>query len=193
MSAVAPPSAPVRMTTEQMLALPDDGVHRELIRGELRETPMTMKNQWHSAVEAQIAYLLMCWLEDHPRPGSRVVSGDAGFRLMRNPDTSVGIDIAYISAEVVTQTPPDSAFFEGAPVLAVEILSPSDTQEGIDEKVAIYQEAGVSLIWIVKPRLKTVLVLESGKKPVLFNEDQELSAEPYLPGFRVPVAKIFLI
>jgi Uma2 family endonuclease len=189
MSAGAPPST--LMTTEEMLALPDNGMDRELIRGELRETPKTFHNRWHSSVESRIVYLLRRWLDENPRPGSRVVSGEAGFRLRRNPDTTVGIDVAYVSAEIVANTPRKSAYFEGAPVLAVEILSPSDTQEKILEKLELYREAGVPLVWVVEPTLRTVQVFAEGRKPALFNEDQELSGEPNLPGFRVAVSEVF--
>jgi len=46
------------MTTEELLALPEDGVDRYLIRGLLREKPMTKRNRWHTRVEARIVYLL---------------------------------------------------------------------------------------------------------------------------------------
>jgi Uma2 family endonuclease len=189
MSAGAPPTP--LMTTEEMLALPENGMDRELICGELREKPMTRRNQWHSTVEARLAYLLGRWLDAHPLPGSRVTSGEAGFRLRKVPDTTVGIDVAFVPAEVVANTPKSAAFFEGAPVLAVEILSPSDTHQDITEKVEIYKAAGVALIWIVDPDLQTVLVVRPDKKPELFNLEQDLSGEPALPGFRVPVAEIF--
>ncbi len=189
MSAGAPTST--SMTTEEMLALPENGNDRHLIRGELRETPMTRRNQWHSTVEANLAHLLLQWLRQRPGRDGRVVSGEAGFRLRRAPDTTVGIDVAYVAAEVVARTPRSSAFFEGPPVLAVEILSPSDKQEEIAEKVEVYKETGVELIWIVDPVLQTVLVLRAGEEPELFNVRQELSGEPHLPGFREPVAEVF--
>jgi Uma2 family endonuclease len=188
MSTIVRPST---MTTEEMLALPDDGMDRELIHGQLREKPMTKRNRWHSVAEAQIAMLLGIWLKGQPEPRGRVVSGEAGFRLRRNPDTSVGIDVAYVSLEVVAATPDSAPFFEGPPTLAVEILSPSDKQEEIDDKIAAYLEFGVLLVWVVNPRFRTVCVYRPGAAPELFNEHQELSAEPHLPGFRTPVAAIF--
>jgi len=189
MSAVAP--SPATMTTEELLALPDDGMDRQLIRGELREQPMTMRNRFHSGIEPLVAYLLVQWLIGQPEPRGRVVSGEAGFRLRRDPDTSVGIDVAYVSADVIAATPATSAFFEGPPVLAVEILSPSDKQEDIDDKVALYLELGVAIVWVLSPRFRTVVVHRPGLEPELFNALQELSAEPHLPGLRVPVARLF--
>lgn len=189
MSAGAPPAT--LMTTERMLELPDHGTDRVLVRGELREKPMTRRNKWHSSTEARLAYLLGRWLEEQGPTGARVTSGEAGFRLLRNPDTTVGIDVAYVSVEVVNNTPKFRPFFEGPPVLAVEILSPSDTHEGVSEKIELYREAGVALIWIVNPDLQTVQVLRAGAEPEMFNVRQELSGEPELPGFRVPVAAVF--
>ena len=188
MSTVAEPST---MTTEQMLALPDNDTDRDLIRGQLRESPITFHDMRHSSVAARISCALVGWHPQHPQPGACVASGEPGFRLMRNPDTTVGIDIAFVSAEVVANSPENFPYFEGPPVLAVEILSPSDSQERIDEKVSLYREAGVPLIWIVNPVMKTVMVVRAHEEPVMFNVRQELSGEPELPGFLVPVAEFF--
>ncbi len=183
-------SPPATMTTEQMLALPDNGMDRELIRGELRETPITMRNRRHSRIEARVAKFLDNWLDIQPEPHGEVVSGEAGFRLRSNPDSSVGIDVAYASPELVARLP-GAAFYDGPPVLAVEVLSPSDQQEEIGEKVALYLETGVAVVWIIAPRFRTVVVHHPGSEPEMFNALQELTAEPHLPGFRVPVVSLF--
>jgi Uma2 family endonuclease len=187
--ATVAPASP--MTLEQMLALPDDRqVDRELIRGELRERPVTRRNRRHSPVETRVATSLRVWLDTQPEPRGEIVSGEAGFRLRRDPDTGVGVDVAYLSAEVFERAR-EAAYFEGAPILAVEILSPSDEQEEIDEKVILYLESGVSIVWVIHPIFRTVTVYRPDAEPVLFNASQELSAEPHLPGFRVAVAKLF--
>lgn len=183
-------TTPQPMTVEKLDALSDDEMDRELIRGELRERPMTRRNRWHSCTESRIVRVLGDWLDSQPEPRGVVVSGKAGFVLRRDPDTSVGIDVAYVSAEVATRCP-DAPYFEGPPVLAIEIVSPSDTQEAIDEKVAVYLETGVAVVWVVNPRFKTVLVYRPDAAPVLFSEDQTIDAEPHLPGFRAPVRLLF--
>src|SRR5262249_21298831 len=131
------------------------------------------------------------WLRSRPELGGQVVGGETGFRLSRDPDTSVGIDVAYVPAEIVTRTPDSSRFFMGPPILAVEILSPSDVQEDIDEKVALYLNLGVAIVGVINPRYRTVTVYRPGSLPVLFNTEQEISAEPHLPGFLAPVARFF--
>jgi Uma2 family endonuclease len=179
------------MTTEELLALPDDGVYRELIRGELREYPMTTRGYSHSLAMVNLSHLLRSWLERQPRPRGVVIGGEARIRIRRNPDTFVGIDLAYISPDLTSRTPRGARFVDGPPVLAVEILSPSDTQQDILEKVGDYLDAGVALVWVVEPIYGTITVYRVGAKPKLFNEDQEITAEHHLPGFRAPVAEVF--
>ena len=184
-------SHPATMTTEELLALPDDGMDRELVRGELREYPMTKRNRRHSRVEIRVGKFLDNWLDDQPEPRGEVVGGEAAFRLRRAPDTIVGIDVAYVSAEVCAANPESSAFFEGPPVLAVEIRSPSHKQEEVDDKVALSLELGVAVVWVINARFRTVVVHRPNTEPELFNVLQELSAEPHLPGLRIPVARLF--
>src|SRR6266550_2206960 len=114
MSTVAPPSL---MTTEEMLALPDNGMERDLIGGRLRERPVTIRDRGHSRATVRLGHLLELWLEQQPEPRGEVVGGEAGFRLQRDPDTSVGIDVAYVSAEVARNTPESFPYIEGPPVL----------------------------------------------------------------------------
>ena len=82
---------------------------------------------------------------------------------------------------------------EGIPVLAVEMISPSDTQEDINEKTELYLTCGVAVVWIVNPYDQTVTVYKPKAEPVLFNVQQPLDGNPELPGFRVRVAEIFEI
>lgn len=179
------------MTVEELLALPDDGMDRELIRGELRESEMTARGAPHCLAMTNLAVLLGSRLRQQPAPRGRLLTGDARVRIRRAPDTYFGIDLAYISADLAARTAKDARFIDGPPVLAVEILSPNDTAEDMADKVREYLDAGVALVWEVSPFYETVIVHRPDARPALFNDQQELTAEPHLPGFRVPVAEIF--
>jgi Uma2 family endonuclease len=179
------------MTTEEMLALPENGVERWLINGRLREKPMTVRNRWHSRIMARVCYLLERWLEQQPEPRGQVLGGEAGVRLRRNPDVTVGIDVVYISAELAAHQPGDTRLIDGVPTLVVEILSPNDTQEEINEKIDTYRQAGVPLLWIINPHDRAVFIYRPGTELEAVNVLQELSGEPELPGFRVPAAQLF--
>ena len=179
------------MTTEELLAIPEDGTDRWLIAGELRERPMTRRNRFHSRVMIRVGKILDNWLDEQPEPRGQVLGGEAGVILRHDPDTTMGIDVTYISAEVILRQTEDSTLVDGVPTLVVEILSPSDTIEDINEKIDAYLAARVSINWIIDPYRRTITVHQPECEPELFNIRDVLSAEPHLPGFRVPVARLF--
>jgi Uma2 family endonuclease len=179
------------MTTEELLALPQNRVERWLIRGQLREKPMTVRNRVHSRTMVRVSRFLDVWLDQQPKPRGSVLCGEAGVRLRRDPDTTVGIDVVYIPPDVAAQESDETTLVDGVPVLAVEILSPKDVIDDVNEKIDTYLEAGVALVWVIDPRRRTVEIFRQGAEPELVNILQELSGEPHLPGFRVPVAEIF--
>ena len=50
---------------------------------------------------------------------------------------------------------------------------------------------GVKLVWIVDPHFQTVTVHRPDSKPDFFTNDDDLTAEPHLPGFQVAVRQFF--
>lgn len=190
---------PRLMTNEEFLALPDDGVERWLIRGRLYEKapdpttgkPMIVRNRDHSRILVRVCQVLANWLDEQPKPRGEVCGGEAGVRLQQTSESVVGIDVVYIDAEVAARRSAETTLIDGVPILAVEILSPNDTQQEINDKLDEYLDAGVKLVWIIDPRRRTVTVHRPGARPKMVNEDEELTGEPNLPGFRVAVARLF--
>jgi Uma2 family endonuclease len=174
------------MTVEQLLAMPDDGVDRDLIRGRLREKPITRRNRLHTHAVARITHLLEMWCERQSEPRGEVHAGEVGTILRRDPDTTVGIDVAYFSAEVVDRQSDNTTIIE-----AVEVLSPSDKHEEVREKVLEYLDTGVPLVWIVDPYFQTVQVHRPHDAPEMFNREQTVSGGDVLPGLKIAVAEIF--
>jgi Uma2 family endonuclease len=188
------------MTVEELLALPDDGVRRWLIKGELREEPteganqeppVTVRNRVHCEVMSNLATALTNWKRTRPAPRGRVLCGEAGVLLSPDDETAVGVDVVYVQPELAARQTGESTVVNGVPTLMVEILSPSSTEERTNEKIDAYMEAGVPLVWIIDPHDRTVTVYRPGAEPELFPASRELTAEPHLPGFRVPVAELF--
>ncbi len=152
---------------------------------------MTIRNRHHSqSTRSRSARYSTIWLDTRAEPQGEVVGGEAGFRLRGTKDSGVGIDVAYASAELVAATPDKQAIFDGPPVLAVEILSPSDTHEEIVDKVGLYLEVG-TVVWVVDPDFRTVAIYRPGSEPVLLNAKDEITDQPYLPGFRARVSDFF--
>jgi Uma2 family endonuclease len=181
-----------QMTVDEFIALPDDdGVDRMLLQGQLWEKPMTMRDRWHSACEAAIAYLLGNWAMLQPKPRGKVFSGEAGFILRGTPGSAVGIDVAYASHEVISRNDIDTRLIDGPPVLAVEILSPNDKQDEVTSKVREYLDVGVALVWVVEPVFQTVTVYRPNERPQLFSGTDVLSGDPWMPGLQISVNQIF--
>ncbi len=180
------------MSVEEFLALPEnDGVDRELIYGELRERPMTIRNRFHTKTLILVGSALHNWLSAQPEPRGEVHGGDVGFRLPTDPPTVVGIDIAYINYQQASNPPQDSSIFHTVPILAVEILSPSDTIEQVTEKIELYLSVDVQQVWIIEPKLKTVRIYRPDGSSTMLDINQRLLGDPELPGFNVPVARFF--
>ncbi|MEZ6153923.1 MAG: Uma2 family endonuclease [Pirellulaceae bacterium] len=184
-------SATTLLTTEQFLALPDDGLERNLICGQVREKPMTRRNRFHTFVVTRIAYLLEGWLMTQPTPCGEVHTGEAGAILRREPDSIVGIDVAYFSAETMARQNSKTTMIDGVPKLAVEVLSPSDKVEETTEKVNEYLSVGVDLVWIIDPYFQTIQLHRRGYAPVTFNNEQRMTGGDILPGLDFAVIDVF--
>lgn len=179
------------VTTEQLLAMPEDGVDRELIRGELRERPMTTRNRFHTRTVARITYCLENWRRSRPGEEGEVHTAEVGTILRRDPDSTVGIDVAYFSAIVMARQNDSTTLIEGVPVLAVEVLSPSDKLAEIREKVIEYLDSGVQIVWVVDPYFRTVQVHRRGFAPVQYNCENRIRLDEGLPGLDVAVIELF--
>jgi Uma2 family endonuclease len=178
------------LTTEELFALPEDGIERDIIRGELKEYPVTKRNRLHSKVLISVGRILGSWVIAQHN-GGEVTGGEAGVRLRAEPETTVGIDVAYFSAESIAKMPVDQAFYEGPPVLAVEILSPSDTHESVVQKVTLYLECGVPVVWIIDPDFQTLTIHRPNTEPQMLRVHETLDGNPELPHLKVSVRDFF--
>lgn len=154
---------------------------------------MSMRGGPHCLAITNFAGRLLMWKLQQPTPQGRIFTGDMRILIQRDPDTFVGADIAYITPEEAARTPETVLYLEEPPAVVVEVLSPSDTVERIDEKLRDYLAAGVPLILHVNPFNKTVLAYRPDQPPQFFHSGQILTAEPQLPGFRVAVSDLFAL
>jgi Uma2 family endonuclease len=119
-----------------------------------------------------------------------VVSAEAGFHIARDPDTVRVPDVAFVRADRI---PPGGVkgFFQGAPDLAVEVVSPGDRASEVMAKARDWLQAGCAMVWVVDPETRTVSVYCSRSEISVLTDADTLTGGDVLPGFSMKVAEIF--
>ena len=172
-------------TAEQLLSA--TGLGRcELIRGELITMPPAGFE--HGSIASCVDMRLRTFVKGHSL--GVVAAAETGFCIARGPDTVRAPDVAFVCAQRVPARLP-RGFFEGAPDLAVEVLSPDDRASEVMAKVQDWLEAGCREVWVVDPRTETVSVYRSRDESRILRRGDLLTSDELLPGFNLPVAEIF--
>jgi Uma2 family endonuclease len=131
-------------------------------------------------------------LENHvaPRRLGVVTTAEAGFQIAHNPDTVRVPDVAFVRADRI---PPGGVkgFFQGAPDLAVEVVSPTDRAGEVAAKVQIWLDAGSPMVWVVDPEKRTLAVHRSGNDVTVLSASDTLQGGDVLPEFSISVGLIF--
>ena len=117
-----------------------------------------------------------------------VVDSSTGFRMQSGNCRSP--DVSFVRKERL-HNGLTKKFFQGAPDLAAEVLSPDDTIEAVREKLVEYFANETKLAWVVNPEDRTVEVYRSPGIPKLLHAGESLNGDDLLPGFIFPVAKLF--
>ncbi|MFK7818740.1 MAG: Uma2 family endonuclease [Planctomycetaceae bacterium] len=177
-------STTVEHTADDLFANPPDGPW-ELVRGELHHmSPAGSKHGW---VILNIAGPLREFVLANQL--GFVFGAETGFVIETDPDTVRAPDVAFVRKDRVEGELPDQ-FFPGAPDIAVEVLSPSDSASSVQEKSEDWLNAGCHEVWLVDPRRKTASKCTLGETGMLTQSVNELSTE-LMPGFELTVAAIF--
>jgi len=172
------------MTLEEFERLSsDDGVIYELDEGEL--VSMTFPMPKHARIQRALLLELGAFLKQ--RPVGEVLL-DTGYLLSADPPTLRGPDVGFVRTG--RKVDPD-ARIQGAPDLAVEVVSPSDTASALLRKVQQYLRSGAHTVWVVYPDNAQVHVFESGGETRVLNRDDVLTEPDLLPGFSLPLAALF--
>lgn len=157
----------------------------ELIDGILVEKDMS----WDaSTIAAEIIRLIGNFIRERRLGGK--VAGEQGMMWLpvgrlRAPDVS------YVSAAKLPINPQRKPYPNLAPDLAVEILSPGNTDKEMEEKLDDYFDSGVELVWLVDPKPRTVRVYTARNTFVTLAAPDLLDGGTVLPGFTVTVADLF--
>ena len=178
-----------RITIEEFLAMPEDGVDRELVAGQIRIQGTTIRDRGHARALASLCFHIGRWSEE--QDGYRVLAGNAGFILQDDPATVLGIDMAVIDAAAPSRQTSMGPLMVGVPRLAIEVLSLTDTVAAINEKTRLYLDHGTPWVWWVDPTDQTIRVIGQDRTPVTYLNGQDLSDERMLPGLKLALEEVF--
>jgi Uma2 family endonuclease len=121
-----------------------------------------------------------------------LTSNDSGVILEHEPDTVRGPDVAvYEDAQTWAELHPK--YGEVPPLLAVEVLSPTDKVNKVNRKIADYLRARVGLVWLADPEEQTLTVYRRGHEPRLHEASETVTGEEVLPGLTLKVADCFFM
>jgi Uma2 family endonuclease len=173
------------ITADELLELGDIG-RCELLYGEL--VMMSFGAAEHGIVGARLSRCIGEFVEE--RELGFTFSAGTGFKLDSDPDLVRAPDASFVRRARV-RGKITKKFFEGAPDLAVEVISPDDTRREVADKKNAWLAYGATSVWIADPDAQTITVHHSGKKPTIFARGQTLTDESVLPGFTLEVDRIF--
>jgi Uma2 family endonuclease len=173
------------VTIDDMYHMPKDGRKYELVDGEVVVSPAGM---YHAEIVIKIIRILAIYLDDHPI--GKVYGDNVGLIFpngnLRSPDVSFVRNEKLLPGGISPVT-----FGELVPDFAVEVLSPDDRPGRLAQKIGEFLEFGVPLVWVVDPKLQTVVAYRSLSQTEQFTANDTITAEPVLPGFSSLVSRFF--
>jgi Uma2 family endonuclease len=184
-SGVQTPAPGARYRWADFIALEEDDL-RELIDGELLELEVPTKA--HERIVMDIGYLLRSWSEEH---GGLVLG--SGYKVRITDRRGVMPDVQFF-CKGHENVGGEQGLEEGAPDLAVEVVSPSSRRYDRVVKLHYYAHIGVPEYWLIDPEARTIerLVLEAGGYRIAeARGDEGVFAPPSFPGLSVDLAKLF--
>jgi Uma2 family endonuclease len=176
-------TAKTLLTFEEFEQLPDQPGKRELLQGELIELPPAKLR--HNRIADRLFLRLSAALEGAHSQGSAAELGEVcremGYKLANDAYVQPDVSITHAGQA-------EDEYFGGAPAIAVEIISPSNTARQMELKTTLYFQFGAREVWRINPEDRYILVYLPGKWHVV--AESESVATPLLPGLALPVAEI---
>jgi Uma2 family endonuclease len=169
------------LTFKEFECLPDSPGKRELLDGELIEMPPAKRR--HAKIQRRI--------DDRLRPhvlerGLGEVYIEAGFKLGERH--WVQPDVSFVSTSQDQTGDPDG-FFEGAPRLAVEVISAANTAESVDRKISRYFEYGCEEVCVFYPKTRRAWVYRRNDPAAI--EHRELLTSALFPDWKLNLSEVF--
>ncbi|MFM7602540.1 MAG: Uma2 family endonuclease [Pseudanabaena sp.] len=174
------------LTDQEFMSLPENGNLYEYVDGEL--IVVANSGVEHGYLALTLGYFLTGFVRTHKLG----VTCDSSTAFKMKTGNKRSPDLAFIAKERLQglkRLP--KGFFEGAPDLAVEIISPNNTFEEIHNKLVEYFENGTRLVWVILPDEEFVLVYHKPKPSKLLQLEDNLDGEDVIPNFSLPLSELF--
>ncbi|MDR1636490.1 MAG: Uma2 family endonuclease [Treponema sp.] len=165
-----------------------EGERFELIYGEAYA--MAAPNTTHQLIAMTLAGEFYAFFKGKP---CKAIPAPFDVRLFYGDDES---DDTVVQPDLVVVCDPEKLGPEGcrgAPDMAVEILSPSNTAIEMNLKLNLYQEAGIREYWTVDPENKHIGVyrLQGGLYVIQSYRLQDTAEPAIFPGLKIELSALF--
>ena len=188
MSAVLAAAPARKLTPDDLLRLPDGGKGFELVGGELKELNVSFLSTYvagriFNRLSNHVEELNLGWVSPE---------GTSYRCFPDDPDKVRRADVSFHALDRLTATQATAeGFCPVVPDLVVEVISPNDLAEDVNEKLEEWLAAGAKLVWVIHPVQRTVHAYRADGPVARLTRTAALTGEPVLPEFRVPVADLF--
>ena len=172
-------------TAEELLTLTGDRSY-ELLDGRLVEKPLGARA---SRIAARIVGRVGLFAEE--QQAGTIFDSQCGYQIFAKPNHVRKPDGSFIRRGRLPNDQPPKGHVRIAPDWTLEVVSPNDTAHEVEEKISDFLEAGVSLLWLVYPLTRRIMVYRANGTVSRLGPQDELSGEDVLPGFSLRVETIF--
>ena len=150
---------------------------------------MTPAGWQHGRVAMRVGKLLASHVDDHEL--GAVCAAETGFVLARDPDTVRAPDAAFVSGERLQQIGSTARFWPGAPDFAVEVVSPDDSFQAVEQKALEWVEAGTKIVLVLDPERHTATVYRAPGEARIHTAGETLDLSDAVPDWHVKVSELF--
>lgn len=148
----------------------------------------------HGGLAMELGYVVTGFVKENHL--GMTTAAETGYILYKNPDldgkdTVRAPDVGFIAASRMPVGGLPAGYVPFAPDLAIEVISPEDSADEVQKKVAEYLQYGTQAIWLFYPKSKTVGVYTAPSHFETLGINDTLDGGTVLPGFRLAVRDIF--
>ena len=188
MNALLTPPPVEKYAPDDPFLLSDNGKGWELVDGELRELNVSFQSSF-------TAGRVCTKLTNHVEAKNLGWVSPEGTSYRCFPDDPKLVRRADTSFHALGRLTQEQAKREGhctvVPDLGVNVVSPNDLADDVNEKRIEWLLAGAKLVWVIHPVQESIHAYRADGTVRLFERTDVLTAEPVLPAFSVPVADLF--